>query len=79
MEALEKKRENHRPSRVPSSPPSTQKPEARGRVEGINPSTPTEGKGEIIDWEERRRRLDAVIAEREASTPPSEESQEVQA
>ena len=79
MEALEKKRENPRPSRVPPRDPSTQKPEARGRVEGINPSTPTEGKGEIIDWEERRRRLDAVIAEREAASGLQAENNEVQA
>jgi len=79
MEALEKKRENRGPSRVPSSPPSTQKPEARGRVEGINPSTPTEGKGEIVDWEEVRRRLDAEITEREASAAVQGEKLEAQA
>ncbi len=79
MEALGLTQQKPEPSRGASRDPTTQKPEARGRVEGINPSTPTEGKGEIIDWEERRRRLDAEIAEREAASGRQAESQEVQA
>lgn len=40
VEALEKDKENPRPSRPPRSPPSTQKPDTRGKVEGPkDPST----------------------------------------
>jgi len=45
LEALGKKGEKDAPSRSPSRVPSTQKPEARGKVEGPNrPSTLTEAK-----------------------------------
>lgn len=37
-EALGKTKKKSAPSRVPASPPTTQRPEARGRLEGINPS-----------------------------------------
>lgn len=39
LEALEKAHENRRPSRGPSRPPSTQKPDARAKVEGPSGSS----------------------------------------
>lgn len=72
MEALEKSKGNPRPSRGPASPPSTQKPEARAKVEGPNsPSTLSEAKNfdlekgegkkpwnpELIDFAELRERI----------------------
>lgn len=55
LEALEKKKEKSPPSRSPSRGPSTQKPEARGKVEGPDsPSTLTEAKNEFVGPKEVR-------------------------
>jgi hypothetical protein len=54
LEAIEKAKGNYPPSRVPSSPPSTQKPEARGRIEATRASIPTEAKTNFIGPKEVR-------------------------
>ncbi len=55
VEALEKAKGNARPSRVPTRDPTTQKPEARVKVEGANtPSTLNEGQNEFLGPEEIR-------------------------
>lgn len=55
-EAKENKGENPPPSRSPSRPPTTQKPEARGKVEGPNsPSTLTEAKNNFLGPKEVRQ------------------------
>ncbi len=56
LEAIEKAKGNLGPSRVATSPPPTQKPEARGKVEGPNsPSTLTEAKNDFNGPEEVRQ------------------------
>jgi len=54
LEALEKARENPRPSRGPSGSPSTQRPEARGRIEATRASIPTEAKNDFVGPKEVR-------------------------
>lgn len=59
-EAIEWAKQNRAPSRSPSSPPTTQKPEARGKVEGPSePSTLSEARNEFLGPKEVR---DAFIA-----------------
>lgn len=48
LEALEKTGKNARPSRGATRGPTTQKPEARGRLEGINPSNPSESEDDFF-------------------------------
>lgn len=56
VEALEKAKGNPRPSRSTTSPPSTQKPEARAKVEGPNsPSTLSDAKNDFLGPKEVRQ------------------------
>jgi len=49
LEALEKSGKKPRPSRVPTRPPTTQKPEARTQIEGLNsPSILCEAKSDFL-------------------------------
>jgi hypothetical protein len=60
LEAIEKAKGNPGPSRVASRPPTTQKPEARGKVEGPDsPSTLPEAKNEFLGPKDVR---DAFLA-----------------
>jgi hypothetical protein len=60
LEALEKAKKKASPSRVGASPPTTQRPESRGKVEGPNrPSTLSEAKNDFLGPKEVR---DAFLA-----------------
>lgn len=60
LEAIENKKGNRGPSRVPVRPPPTQKPEARAEVEGLNsPSTLCRAKNDFLGPKEVR---DAFLA-----------------
>lgn len=64
LEAIEKAKGKSRPSRSPSSRPSPQKPEARGKVEGPNsPSTLTEAKNDFLGPKEVRDAFCAKFGE----------------
>lgn len=63
-EALEKAKGNPRPSRVPKSPPTTQKPEARAKVEGPNsPSTLSDAKNDFLGPKEVRQAFEAQLGD----------------
>ena len=64
VEALEKLGKNPRPSRVPTRPPTTQKPEARVEVEGpYSPSTLYEGEKIFLGPKEIRDAFCALMGE----------------
>ncbi len=64
LEAIERAKQKAAPSRVDPSPPTTQRPEARGKVEGHNgPSTLTEG-AKIFDLKREEKREPQTLAER---------------
>lgn len=55
LEAIEEAKKNPRPSRYPKRPPTTQRPESRGKVEGPDsPSTLTEAKSNFLGPKEVR-------------------------
>lgn len=64
LEAIELAKGNPRPLRVPARPPSTQKPEARGKVEAPNrASTLTEAKNNFIGPKEIRDAFTAKLGD----------------
>lgn len=64
LEALEKAKGNPGPSRPPRRPPPTQKPEARGKVEGPNsPSTLPEAKNDFLGPKEVREAFKAALGD----------------
>jgi hypothetical protein len=64
LDAIEEAKKNNAPSRSPSSPPSTQRPEARGRIEAHQgASIPTEAKNNFIGPKEVRDAFRAKLGE----------------
>lgn len=64
VEALEKQGKKRAPSRVPASPPTTQKPEARGKVEGdFAPSTLTDAKNDFLEPKEVREAFAQLLGD----------------
>lgn len=62
-EALENAGKKRRPSRGGTSPPTTQKPEARAKVEGLQPSTLSEAKNDFLGPKEVRAAFVAHLGE----------------
>lgn len=64
LEALEKKRGNQPPSRVPSSPPSPQKPEARAKDKGPDsPLSLSDAKNDFLGPSEVRQAFAAELGD----------------
>lgn len=64
LEAIEKAKGNQRPSRSATSPPSTQKPEARAKIEGPkSPSILSDAKNDFLGPKEVRQAFEAQLGD----------------